>query len=49
MEKNTAWKKSKGQQDHLPYDIKAAGKNIKLERGEPGGNFGEYFFIKGGG
>ena len=37
--KNITWKK--GKQHHLPYDIKAVGKNIKCGRGEESVNFGE--------
>ena len=33
--------KGKEKQYHLPYNIKADGKNIKWERGERDGNFGE--------
>ena len=37
--KNITWKKWK--QFHLPFNIEAAEKNIKWERGEGDGNFGE--------
>ena len=50
--KNKAWKKKeKGKQYHFSFIIKAAGKNIKLGRGEGDENFGEENkdFKKGGG
>ena len=37
--KNITWKKEKGKQYYLPYNIEAARKNIKLGKGD--GNFGE--------
>ena len=38
--KNTAWKKGKGKQYNLPYNIKVVGKNIKWVREDGDGNFG---------
>ena len=49
MGKNITEKKGKGKQLHLPYDIKAVGKNIMRGRGTE--NLGKKFKIKnvGGG
>ena len=43
VEKNITWhgKKVEGEQIHLPYNIKAVGKNIKRGTVEGNGNFGE--------
>ena len=38
---NLTWKNGKGKQYHLPYNFKAAGKNIKWGKGGGDGNFGE--------
>ena len=46
--KNIMWKEGKGKQYHIPYNVKAVGKNIKLGREEGDGDWERKSSLKKG-